>query len=149
MLAHCSHAQNENPLIDINTQDSQMDADWNTTLSVWNWLTARYLVYLVQLSNSLTYFESDIILPTYIFIFHPGWHCWCQDIQCLPDDSTSLDCVRFKQAVENLEGRELSLSQRRWFILIIFSINVISQIVHFRVRYDRWIKEVKMHFLQP
>ena len=27
MLAHCSQAQNENPLIDINTQDSQMDAE--------------------------------------------------------------------------------------------------------------------------
>ena len=23
------------------------------------------------------------------------------------------------------------------------------EIVHFRVRYDRWIKEVKMHFWQP
>ena len=57
--------------------------------------------------------------------------------------------MRFEQAVENLQAGELSLSQRRWFILLIFSINVISQIVHFRVRYDRWIKEVKMHFLQP
>ena len=47
MLAHCSQAQNENPLIDINTQDSQMDAEWDTTLSVWNWLTARYSVHLV------------------------------------------------------------------------------------------------------
>ena len=45
--------------------------------------------------------------------------------------------MRFEQAVENLQARELSLSQRRWFILLIFSINVNWQIVHFRVRYDR------------
>ena len=32
--------------------------------------------------------------------------------------------MRFEQAVENLQARELSLSQRRWFILLIFSTNV-------------------------
>ena len=30
-------------------------------------------------------------------------------------------------------------------VILIF----ILRIVHFRVRYDRWIKEVKTHFLQP